>query len=436
MNLEVSVGEAIDKFSILEIKSKHITDEYKKYEIIKELNKLEQCKSYIEKYPFYYKLLIYVNQKIWDLTNHIKMIDVSHVDFSIISKNIFDYNQKRFRIKNWFNMLNVSEINEQKSYHATYCKVCISEKDYIYDKIAEINFLLLEYDIVIFDTLHIDIINQLFKVPTYVFANESQVITENIINIYDYNIKEPEELSYFDFPYISYISGGAFGDFIHQISVINENFYNTGQKGLLYLSRDEHHFFGGFEYTYNDTYTLLKSQRYIHDYKIHCSEAFDCNLSYWRNHPDIFLNGNWYNTFKQIYNIEWGKHKWIYTTIDEKYKDMILINTTDYRWPTNIDFTSFCIDTKKKKMLFICSDIKQYEFFISKTSLTIDILLVNNFNDLCVAINSCKLFIGSQSGPLAIAHATHKDRICGNSPNSSESLFLHGLTEIWDNIVV
>ena len=173
MLLEVSVGEAIDKYSILEIKSKHITDEYKKHEIVKELDKLQQCKSYIEKYPFYYKLLVYVNQKIWDLTNYIKMIDISHVDFSIISNNIFNYNQKRFRIKNWFNLLNVSEINEQKSYNATYCKVCISEKEHIYDKIAEINFLLLEYDIIIFDTLHNDIINQLFKVPTYVFANES-----------------------------------------------------------------------------------------------------------------------------------------------------------------------------------------------------------------------------------------------------------------------
>jgi hypothetical protein len=258
------------------------------------------------------------------------------------------------------------------------------------------------------------------------------VITDNIINICDYHIKEPEELIHFEFPYISYISGGAFGDFIQQISVINENFYKTGQKGILYLSRKEHHFFGGFDYTYNDTYTLIKNQRYIHDYKIHDNESFDYNLSVWRTREDIFLNGNWYNTFKQIYNVEWGKHKWIHTTLDEKYKDIILINTTDYRWPTNINFTDWSNDTSN--ILFICSDKKQYDFFINKTSLHINILLINNFNDLCIAINSCKLFIGSQSAPLAIAHATHKDRICGNSPHPCESPLLNGLTEIWNNI--
>jgi len=390
------------------------------------------------------------------------MMDVSHVDFSIISKNIFDYNQKRFRIKNWFNILNISEINEQKSYNSTYCKVCIYEKEHIYDKITEINFLLLEYDIIIFDTQYIDTIKQLFKVPTYIFANESNVITENIINIYDYNIKKEEEISYFEYPYISYISGGQFGDFIHQISVINENFYTTGRKGLLYLSREENYFICGIDHTYNDTYRLIKNQRYIYDYRIYCSksnesnesnESIYCNLSYWRNRPDIYSNGNWYNTFTQIYNIEWGKHKWIDTIIDEKYKDIILINTTDHRWPTNINFNPFNIENIKNiwsipfisenkeglcndisKILFICSDKKQYDFFISKTSLNIEILLVNNFDDLCIAINSCKLFIGSQSGPLAIAHATHKDRICGHSPHASESLFLTGLTEIWDNI--
>lgn len=436
MLLEVSVGEAVDKFSILEIKLKRITDEYKKNEIAKELHKLNECKSYIDKYLFYYNLLIYVNEKIWDLTNTIKITDVSSEDFSIISKNIFDYNQKRFRIKNWLNILNSSEINEQKSYNLTYCKVCIQEREQIYDKIAEINFLLLEYDIIVFDTPYMDTINQLFKVPTYKHVNELE-LSVSPSSFYNINIVDFElsfELSHFEFPFISYISGGAFGDFIQQISVINENFYKTGQKGILYLSRKEHHFFGGFDYTYNDTYTLIKQQRYIHDYKIHENEPFDFNLSVWRTRPDIFLNGNWYNTFKQIYNVEWGKHKWINTVIDEKYKDIILINTTDYRWPTNINFTDYNHDSSK--ILFICSDKKQYDFFINKTLLQIEILLINSFNDLCIAINSCKLFIGSQSGPLAIAHATHTDRICGNSPNSCEIPFLNGLNEIWNNIRV
>jgi hypothetical protein len=181
MKLEVSVGEAIDKFSILEIKLKHITDEIKRNEIMKEMIELQECNKYID--PFFYKLLVDVNQKIWDLTNKIKVIDVSDISFSIISKDIFDYNQKRFRIKNWFNILYRSEINEQKSYDLTYCKICISNEKCVYDKITEIYGILLEYDIVVFDTPFVDTIKKLIKVPTYFFANDKQIETEKIIYI-------------------------------------------------------------------------------------------------------------------------------------------------------------------------------------------------------------------------------------------------------------
>lgn len=40
MKIEVSIGEAIDKLSILEIKMKKISDENKKIEIQKEINVL------------------------------------------------------------------------------------------------------------------------------------------------------------------------------------------------------------------------------------------------------------------------------------------------------------------------------------------------------------------------------------------------------------
>jgi len=58
MLLEVSFGEAIDKYSILEIKRKNITDKYKLIEINKELEILHICKEYIEKQQFLYNLLI------------------------------------------------------------------------------------------------------------------------------------------------------------------------------------------------------------------------------------------------------------------------------------------------------------------------------------------------------------------------------------------
>ena len=49
-----------------------------------------------------------------------------------------------------------------------------------------------------------------------------------LINIMDSD--KPEE------EYISYIAGGLFGDFFHQLSVIKEKYMQTGKKGILYIA--------------------------------------------------------------------------------------------------------------------------------------------------------------------------------------------------------
>ena len=69
---------------------------------------------------------------------------------------------------------------------------------------------------------------------------------------------------------------------------------------------------------------------------------------------------NWYHLYKEVYNVEWGKHQWLDVPTNEKWRDTILINTTDYRWPIHIDFgllneqyfiyfedVDFCLNAKK-----------------------------------------------------------------------------------------
>jgi hypothetical protein len=126
MNIEISIGEAVDKYSILEIKLRRIIEKEKQLEINKELQVLNECKQYITQYSFYYNLLVYVNEQIWDMTNIIKSIPKEHPDFSSLSNNIFEFNQKRFRLKNRFNLLSSSNIQEQKSYSLNNCKLIIN----------------------------------------------------------------------------------------------------------------------------------------------------------------------------------------------------------------------------------------------------------------------------------------------------------------------
>jgi hypothetical protein len=172
MKIEVSIGEAIDKFNILELKMKKITNENKKIEIQKEINVLQGCEEYKTKYDFYYTLLMYVNEKIWDMTDVIKSITVEDSQFSHISNEIFEFNQKRFRIKNWFNLLSESNIKEQKSYACSHCKIIVDNEDIFFDKLNEINYLSVEYDVLTFESPIISTIKDFLKIPTIVYDEE------------------------------------------------------------------------------------------------------------------------------------------------------------------------------------------------------------------------------------------------------------------------
>lgn len=429
MKIEVSNGEMIDKYSILEIKWNKIQDEEKRIEIKKEMNELNLTQFHnIYFFSYYYKLLFYVNQKIWDLTDLFKPINIESYEYTDdlkeyiqITAEIFGLNKKRFRIKNILNQLTQSELKEQKSYSGTCCKIIIENEEIIYEKISEINYITTEYDFIQFDTPFIHIIQQIFKCPTIVY--DLSIINTHEINIKTFNISN-ELQDTFEYEPIYYIAGGMFGDFIHQLSVINENFYKTGRKGVLFISDGNggDYFRAGLADTYKDTYYLISSQIYIKKYQLYNNERIDINLNAWRNHPNIHIQA-WGLTYSEIFGISWGKHKWITTPIDEKWKDIVLINTVDYRFADNIDF--HLLTSEHNKLVFITFEVEQYYFFLSKTELNpeqVELYTAKDFTDLSIAIHSCKLFVGSRSGPMAIAYATHVPRIVGikNGQNSNQ----------------
>jgi len=415
MRLEVSTGEAIDKLSILELKLLKIANESKKEEIKKEINELSECKQY-KNYYLYYNLLMYVNEKIWDMTDAIKKLTVDDSNFAIISNQIFEFNQKRFRIKNWYNLICNSNTKEQKSYSLSQCKIIINDKNTFYNKISELLFLALEYDCINIASEFNNIISQIIKIPTVNYVDIQDNSVSKVICLEKFYIEDETLLKIFELKPIVYVSGGLLGDFIHQLSVINENFLNTGRKGILYIANNV----GGETFrrdlstTFSDTYKLISEQKYIKKYKIFNNEPYDINLSSWRN-GNIELV--WSNIFFNNYNINWGLNKWIDVSFNEIFKNTILISTNSYRPAYNIDFVSIA-KIYGKTVKFI--DLNENETALFKTLLkdyniedSIDFYKPPNIYDLCVAINSCKLFIGNLSMPLSLAHSMHKKSIVG-----------------------
>jgi hypothetical protein len=232
---------------------------------------------------------------------------------------------------------------------------------------------------------------------------------------------------------IRYLAGGKLGDFIHQLSIINENYLKTGKKGTLYIRDLEsagNKFGLGFERAYNDTKTLIKSQPYIHEYKIYNGEPYDINLSSWRNN-DLLYKTNWYNLFKAEYNVEWGTHPWLYTSvINPEFTQTILFNCVMTRFPENIDFTRLFNEYGKDNVIFITENINEYREFIDKTGIEIQVYVASSIEDFIIAVNSCKLFIATQSSPLTYAYGLHKKNISLIVKDSGDGIFVNGLEHI------
>lgn len=107
--IQCSVGEILDKFSILEIKSERIQQSDKQQAVQKEIDCLI---DYVKQYTHMpeYRVLKYINETIWDLN------DLYCRQQSFNGKEIMNANNSRFRIKKRINNIVNSYLEEVKSY--------------------------------------------------------------------------------------------------------------------------------------------------------------------------------------------------------------------------------------------------------------------------------------------------------------------------------
>ena len=122
INISVSLGELLDKISILIIKQKNITEHGKLENINKELETLnDTLKNYLKEqdFDFYLKSLLSINTKLWKIEDDIrecerkKKFDQKFVD---LARSVYFTNDERAKIKNEINKTFGSELVEVKSY--------------------------------------------------------------------------------------------------------------------------------------------------------------------------------------------------------------------------------------------------------------------------------------------------------------------------------
>jgi hypothetical protein len=113
--LAVSLGEALDKLTILDIKVEKISDG-RKEDCLKEYNVLyESLKHYVQQHNYYYRILKEINLTIWNLQDNI------HKDTNLTKTygEVLKENDRRFRVKKKINEAANSSLKEQKGYAKT-----------------------------------------------------------------------------------------------------------------------------------------------------------------------------------------------------------------------------------------------------------------------------------------------------------------------------
>lgn len=397
MKLQVSIGEALDKYSILEIKYKLIKNLIKRKEVSNEIDKLEPVKEYCSKYSYYYKLLIYINEKIWIETDLVKSLQPNDKDFAIKSHSIFEMNQQRFRLKNIINNLENGSIKEQKGYIESGINLKVTD---VGVAIPVINYLSLMYDYVVLENA--EILKNLFVTSNISYGKE-----KDLPSLVDVDVSHPK---IFESDVIIYLAGGKLGDFIHQLSVVFEKFLKTGKKGKIYITEEVgDSFYMGLVETFNDIFPFISKLPYVDSLLIYKGEKIDFNLSSWRMQPNIQLY-SWQEIFYFSYDVDWGRNAWLASDVNSNLKDVILISTNPTRWNNNIDWHGL-FNCLKGPFLFLNTNVSEYDHFCSKAKTIIPSLDCSSFIEMASAIQSCKLLVGNLSLPLAIADGMRKKRI-------------------------
>jgi len=123
MIIEISIGEAFDRLTILKIKSEKIKDEAKLTNVIKEyfyLLNLMKEELEVDEDNEDFKRLLNINSKLWVVEDKLREYEKKHEfgeDFIKLARSVYLLNDARAMIKKEINLAYGSQYVEEKSYN-------------------------------------------------------------------------------------------------------------------------------------------------------------------------------------------------------------------------------------------------------------------------------------------------------------------------------
>jgi hypothetical protein len=202
--LPVSLGEAIDKLTILDIKLLKIKDNRRDDVKIEYDMLYDKLKMFINVYPELYKQMKHVNLLIWDMMDIIRDAKLDDHTYLIQCKRCVEYNDIRFRVKNKINDKAKSSLKEQKGYPVNKVEININNDVDITLVIKAIKYLSLVKDLVVINSTNVVLQKSLEEDSNVIFNNtenakiniSSNMDVSNILEILEINENEMNILMY------------------------------------------------------------------------------------------------------------------------------------------------------------------------------------------------------------------------------------------------
>ena len=124
IQINISVGELIDKITILQIKKDKITNLEKVEKVSYELELLENSLNSFktgetEELKKLMNELKIINEKLWGIEDDIRLLEKNkkfESEFIELARSVYKTNDERFEVKNKINKLFSSNVAEVKSY--------------------------------------------------------------------------------------------------------------------------------------------------------------------------------------------------------------------------------------------------------------------------------------------------------------------------------
>lgn len=219
---------------------------------------------------------------------------------------------------------------------------------------------------------------------------------------------------------INVVVGPRLGDLLHSLAFPKYVFDKMNLVSNIHIAEINDVFSTSLQQSYEELKPIIESQKFCKSFQI-------LDETKYPNWQQSFVNTQNFRKSPWLYKTTWSqlilnsclksqpKIPPDYTVIElpklDKYKNALLINRRDGSHERSNFTTKVYKDiiSQFDEKYFVCFNQKQYNDFFLKD--LVQPLYIPELYEYMVAINSCKLFLGNQSGPLSMASVLNVDRV-------------------------